>query len=83
MVEREKPRGLILGTSHMLILNTLALEPMHGYGIGMRIDQLARGVPDQCFVITAETRSDDCFGSHHSARRAITGSMRSARRAGR
>lgn len=28
----------------MLILKTLALEPMHGYGIGVRLDQISRGV---------------------------------------
>jgi transcriptional regulator len=27
----------------MLILRTLALEPMHGYGIGARITQVSRG----------------------------------------
>jgi transcriptional regulator len=30
----------------MLILKTLALQPMHGYGIGMRITQMSRGVFD-------------------------------------
>jgi transcriptional regulator len=28
----------------MLILKTLALEPMHGYGIGIRIEQISQGV---------------------------------------
>ena len=28
----------------MLILKTLALEPMHGYGIGVRLEQISRGV---------------------------------------
>jgi transcriptional regulator len=28
----------------MLILKTLALEPMHGYGIGIRLEQISRGV---------------------------------------
>jgi transcriptional regulator len=28
----------------MLILKTLALEPMHGYGIGVRIEQMSQGV---------------------------------------
>lgn len=30
----------------MLILKTLDLEPMHGYGIGLRIQQISRGVFD-------------------------------------
>ena len=35
---------LVQGTLDMLILKTLALEPMHGYGIGTRITQISRGV---------------------------------------
>jgi PadR family transcriptional regulator len=35
---------LIQGTLDMLILKTLALEPMHGYGIDQRIRQISRGV---------------------------------------
>ena len=32
------------GTLHMLVLKTLALEPMHGYGIGVRLEQISKGV---------------------------------------
>jgi len=39
-----KPSGLVQGTLDMLILRTLALEPMHGYGIGVRLDQISKGV---------------------------------------
>jgi transcriptional regulator len=35
---------LVQGTLDMLILKTLALEPMHGYGIAMRIEQVSKGV---------------------------------------
>jgi transcriptional regulator len=28
----------------MLILRTVALEPIHGYGIGLRLEQISRGV---------------------------------------
>jgi PadR family transcriptional regulator PadR len=28
----------------MLILKTLALEPMHGWGIGIRLEQISKGV---------------------------------------
>jgi hypothetical protein len=38
------PSDLVQGTLHMLILKTLALEPMHGYGIGVRLEQISRGV---------------------------------------
>ena len=35
---------LIQGTLDMLILKTLSLEPMHGFGITRRIEQISRGV---------------------------------------
>jgi transcriptional regulator len=35
---------LIQGTLDMLILKTLSLEPMHGFGIARRIEQISRGV---------------------------------------
>ena len=40
----EKPSALVQGTLYMLILKTLALEPMHGYGIGVRLEQISKGV---------------------------------------
>ena len=40
----EKASALVQGTLHMLILKTLALEPMHGYGIGVRLEQISKGV---------------------------------------
>ena len=40
----EGQSALVQGTLEMLILKTLALEPMHGYGIGVRIEQISRGV---------------------------------------
>ena len=36
--------GMIPGTLDMLILKTLSLEPMHGFGIARRVEQLSRGV---------------------------------------
>ena len=39
-----KTRTVVQGTLDMLILKTVALEPMHGYGIGVRIDQISKGV---------------------------------------
>ena len=40
----DKQSDLVQGTLHMLILKTLALEPMHGYGIGVRLEQISKGV---------------------------------------
>jgi PadR family transcriptional regulator, regulatory protein PadR len=44
MDTENKPAGLVQGTLHMLILKTLALEPLHGYGIGVRLEQISKGV---------------------------------------
>jgi PadR family transcriptional regulator, regulatory protein PadR len=35
---------LLQGTLEMLILKTLLLEPMHGWGIAQRVEQMSRGV---------------------------------------
>jgi len=44
-VEMSKPTtDVIQGTLDMLILKTLSLAPMHGYGIARRIEQISRGV---------------------------------------
>jgi len=40
----EKVSDLVQGTLDMLILKTLALQPMHGYGIALRIEQISKGV---------------------------------------
>ncbi|MFZ3243679.1 MAG: PadR family transcriptional regulator [Candidatus Acidiferrales bacterium] len=40
----DKPTELVQGTLDMLILKTLALQPMHGYGLAMRIEQISKGV---------------------------------------
>jgi PadR family transcriptional regulator PadR len=40
----DKASDLVQGTLDMLILKTVALEPMHGYGIGVRIEQISKGV---------------------------------------
>ena len=35
---------LLQGTLDLLILRTLSLGPLHGYGISQRLEQLTRGV---------------------------------------
>jgi PadR family transcriptional regulator PadR len=40
----DKSATLVQGTLDMLILKTLALEPLHGYGIAQRIEQISCGV---------------------------------------
>jgi PadR family transcriptional regulator, regulatory protein PadR len=37
---------VVRGTLELLVLRTLSLEPMHGWGISMRIRQLSAGVLD-------------------------------------
>jgi PadR family transcriptional regulator PadR len=39
-----KSSDLVQGTLEMLILKTLALEAMHGYGVAIRIEQISSGV---------------------------------------
>lgn len=39
----DEPSDLVQGTLDMLILKTLALEPMHGYGITARLEQMSGG----------------------------------------
>jgi PadR family transcriptional regulator len=40
------PSDVLRGTLDLLILKTLTLEPMHGWGISQRIEQISRGVLD-------------------------------------
>ena len=40
------PSDVLRGTLDLLILKTLALEAMHGWGISQRIQQLSQGVLD-------------------------------------
>ena len=40
----EPSTDVIQGTLDMLILKTLSLEPMHGFGIARRVEQISRGV---------------------------------------
>src|SRR5204862_7181337 len=39
-----KPTDLVQGTLDLLILKTLALQPMHGWGIAQRIRQISKDV---------------------------------------
>src|ERR1700744_124725 len=40
----DKNTDVIQGTLDMLILKTLSLEPLHGFGIARRVEQVSRGV---------------------------------------
>jgi transcriptional regulator len=40
----DKASDLVQGTLDMLILKTLALQSVHGYGIALRIEQISKGV---------------------------------------
>src|SRR5437660_663551 len=44
MAGEDKQTAVVQGTLHMLILKTLALEPMHGHGIGVRLEQISKGI---------------------------------------
>src|SRR5881296_1962016 len=43
-VQLSKPTDLVQGTLDLLILRTIALEPMHGWAIAHRIRQVSRNV---------------------------------------
>jgi PadR family transcriptional regulator PadR len=38
-----KQNDLLYGTLDFLVLRTLRLEPLHGYGIAQRLDQISKG----------------------------------------
>lgn len=40
----DQSTDVIQGTLDLLILKTLSLEPMHGFGIARRIEQISQGV---------------------------------------
>jgi PadR family transcriptional regulator, regulatory protein PadR len=40
----EERHDLVQGSLDMLILKILALEPLHGYGVALRIEQMSNGV---------------------------------------
>ena len=40
----EENTDVIQGTLDMLILKTLSLQPMHGFGIARRVEQISRSV---------------------------------------
>ena len=40
----DQSTDVIQGTLDLLILKTLSLEPMHGFGIARRIEQISHGV---------------------------------------
>jgi PadR family transcriptional regulator PadR len=43
-VDETTNTDVIQGTLDMLILKTLSLQPLHGFGIARRIEQISRGV---------------------------------------
>src|SRR5258708_21609851 len=55
----DKPTDLVQGTLDMLILKTLALEPMHGYGIAVRLEQMSKGFQNRSEEHTSELQSPD------------------------
>ncbi|MGA7157733.1 MAG: PadR family transcriptional regulator [Acidobacteriaceae bacterium] len=44
MRETEQNTDVIQGTLDLLILKTVSLEPIHGFGIARRVEQVSRGV---------------------------------------
>lgn len=44
MVDEKNKSDLLQGTLDMLVLKTLSLEPLHGWGVSQRIQQISRDV---------------------------------------
>ena len=44
MVVSKEPTDFLRGTLEMLVLRSLALEPMHGWGLAQRIEMMSSGV---------------------------------------
>ncbi len=67
----DRPSDLVQGTLDMLILKTLALEPMHGYGITVRIEQMSKGVfrvnPGSLFMAFQRLQRDGLIRSEWKA----------------
>jgi PadR family transcriptional regulator len=45
-VPKDNPADVLQGTLDLLVLKTLALEPMHGWGIAQRIQQVSKNALD-------------------------------------
>lgn len=41
---KQKKTDLLQGTLHLLVLQALALEPLHGLGVSRRIEQMTKGI---------------------------------------
>jgi len=67
----DKPTDLVQGTLDMPILKTLALEPMHGYGIAVRLEQMSKGVfrlnAGSLFVVFQRLQRDGLIKSEWKA----------------
>jgi PadR family transcriptional regulator PadR len=59
---------LVQGTLEMLVLKTLALESMHGYGLALRIEQISDGV----FKVNPGAWSVQAEFAENGARQKIT-----------
>jgi PadR family transcriptional regulator, regulatory protein PadR len=46
MMKDPTPSDVLRGTLDLLVLKTLTLEPMHGWGISQRIEQMSKSVLD-------------------------------------
>jgi len=67
----DKPSDIVQGTLDMLVLKTLALEPMHGYGITVRLEQMSKGTfrvnPGSLFLALQRLRQGGLIKSEWKA----------------
>jgi transcriptional regulator len=71
----EPNTDVIQGTMDMLILKTVSLSPMHGYGIAKQIEQTSRGVfkVNPGSLLTALGRLERTGWLHEARRESDTG----------
>ena len=58
---------LLQGTVELMVLKALSLEPMHGWGIGQRLDQMS-GEVFKVRMGRSTRRSSGCCGRVQSSR---------------
>jgi transcriptional regulator len=60
-----KQGDLVQGTLEMLVLKTLQLQPMHGFGISVRIEQMSKGIfhviPGSLFPALTRLEREGCI----------------------
>ena len=77
----DRPNDLVQGTLDMLILKTLDLEPMHGFGLMLRVEQVSGVVFRPPFVAAVVKRRPAFVADDHDCSRRSPARSRNRHRA--